>query len=109
VVSFRGSPLSVDTGYDLVVDPALVNWLVTGALGPALVALPVSWSAGWLGRLARRWLDRIRHEDGISRLILAADPPIYLTGGELAAVRRLLEDPRTWRLVCEGTVEDLAA
>jgi hypothetical protein len=92
----------------LDLDPALVNWLVTGAFGPALAALPVNWSAGQLGGLASRWLDRIRHEDGLSRLILAADPPVRLTRSDLAAVRRLLKDPQTWQLMGGGTVEDLA-
>jgi hypothetical protein len=89
------------------VDQALVNWLITGGLGPALVAVPVSWSAGRLGKVAHRWLDRIRHEDGLSRLILAADPPIRLTRSELTAVRRLLEDPKTWQAIGSGPVEDL--
>ena len=86
-----------------------MNWLITGGLGPAVVALPVNWSAGRVGGLARRWLDQIRHEDGLSRLILAADPLVRLTGSELAAVRRLLEDPHAWRRIGSGTVEELAA
>ncbi|MGH3403624.1 MAG: NACHT domain-containing protein [Streptosporangiaceae bacterium] len=90
-------------------DQALANWLVTGGLGPALVAVPVTWSAGRLGEVAHRWLDRIRREDGLSRLILAADPPIRLTRNELAAVRRLLEDPKTWQAIGIGLVEDLVA
>jgi hypothetical protein len=100
--------LSVQAGYHSEVDPALASWLITGALGPALVALPVNWSAERLAGLARRWLDRIRREDGLSRLVLAADPLVCLTGSELAAVRRLLEEPGTWRLIGGGTVEELA-
>jgi hypothetical protein len=91
------------------VDPALVDWLITGGLGPALVALPVNWSARRLGGLAHRWMDRIRHEDGLSRLIQPPDSPVKLARSEVAAVRRLLEDPKTWRLIAGGPVEDLAA
>ncbi|WP_300603427.1 NACHT domain-containing protein [Trebonia sp.] len=90
-------------------DSEFVNWLITGALGPALVGLPVSWSAGKLGRLARGWLDRIRREDGLSRLVLAADPLVKLGGRELAAVRHLLEDPHTWQMIAGGPVGDLTA
>ena len=88
-----------------------MNWLITGGLGPALVAVPVTWSAGLLGKVAHRWLDRIRREDGLSRLILAAGPPIRLTRSELTAVRRLLEDPKTWQAISTGSgpVEDLVA
>ena len=68
----------------------------------------MTWAAGRIGGLAHQWLERIRHEDGLSRLVLAADPPVHLTGGELAAVRRLLENPKTWKRISSGTVEDLA-
>jgi NACHT domain-containing protein len=91
------------------VDPALVEWLVTGALGPALAALPVNWSAAKLGRLARRWLDRLRHVDGLSRLLAAAGVPGEFTNREFSALRKLLEEPRTWLLIGDGSVEDLAA
>jgi hypothetical protein len=71
-------------------DPALVNWLVTGGIGPALVALPVTWTANQLGGVSRRWLDRLRHADGMSRLVRAAGSSFGLSRGEFAAVRRCL-------------------
>ena len=71
------------------------------------MALPVNWTAGQFGGAARRWLDRVRHADGLSRLVQTAGTSVDLTRGEFAALRRLLEDPQTWRLIGTGTVEDL--
>ncbi len=94
--------------YHLPMDPALVEWLITGALGPALVALPINWTASQFGNVAKRWFARLRHSDGLSRLMQAAGTTASLSRGEFAATRRLLEDPETWRLISSGTVEDLA-
>lgn len=74
-----------------------------------MVALPVNWAASDLAGAARRWLGRLRHSDGLSRIVQAAGSGMALSGAECNAVRRLLEDERTWVLAGRGTVEDLAA
>ena len=89
-------------------DPALVDWLITGGVGPALVALPINWTAGQLASVARRWFGRLRHADGLSRLVDAAGVSTGLTADEFAAVRQVLEDSKTWNLIGTGSVEDLA-
>ncbi len=87
----------------------MLTWLIEGGLGPALVALPVNWTAGSLASLARSWFRRLRHEDDLSRLVKAATGnTIQVTAEEFRAVRRLLEDQQTWSLAAGGTVEDLA-
>ena len=75
-------------------DPALVNWLITGGLGPAVVALPVNWTAGQLGRVAHRWFERLRRADGLSKLVRAAGISSDLTRHEFGAVRQLLRGRR---------------
>ena len=87
-----------------------LTWLVQGAVGPALVGLPVTWTASDLAGAAGRWLRRVRRSDGLSRLVrAAAGGEAGLSGGEFAAVRRLLEDESTWVVAGRGNVEDLAA
>lgn len=89
---------------------ALLAWLMQGAVGPALVGLPVTLAATDLATTARRWFARRRHRDGLSRIVIAANGNgVGLSGAEFAAVRRLLERPDTWELAGHGTVEDLAA
>jgi hypothetical protein len=88
-------------------DPTLGGWLVAGAVGPALVALPIDWTAGQLSGVARQWLERFRHVDGLSRLVQTAGTSVHLTQAQFASVRRLLEEPQTWLLIGSGTVEDL--
>jgi hypothetical protein len=51
---------------------AFVTWLATGAVGPALVALPVNWAADQLAGAATRWFRRLRQTDDLSRLVRAA-------------------------------------
>ena len=51
---------------------AFVSWLVTGAVGPALVALPVNLVADKLAGAAVRWFKRFRQTDDLSRLVKAA-------------------------------------
>jgi hypothetical protein len=61
---FAASAATSDSRLPFGDGPALVIWLMTSAVGPALVALPVNGTAGQFGGAARRWLDRIRHADG---------------------------------------------
>ena len=87
----------------------VVPWSIEGAVGPALVALPVNWAAEALAKAAQRWFRRLRRTDDLSRLVRAATgTSANLTSAEFAAVRRLLEDPKTWRLAGQGTVGELA-
>ena len=51
---------------------AFVSWLVTGAVGPAFVALPVNLVADKLAGAAVRWFKRLRQTDDLSRLVKAA-------------------------------------
>lgn len=88
----------------------LLTWLIQGAVGPALVGLPVTWAASDVAGAARRWFRRRRHSDGLSRIVRAATGGVAdLSTSEFAAVRRLLEQESTWKVAGRGTVEDLAA
>lgn len=90
----------------LLVEPFL-TWLAQGAIGPALVGLPVNWAAGKLAGVAKGWFRR--RSDGLSRIVLAATGgAVDLSDAEFDAVRHLLEDERTWIQIGHGTVEDLA-
>ena len=87
----------------------VVPWLIEGGVGPALVAWPVNWAAEALANAAQRWFRRLRRTDDLSRLVSAATgTSIDLTTAEFDALRRLLEDQQTWRLVGQGTVDELA-
>jgi hypothetical protein len=87
----------------------LLDWLITGAVGPALVGLPVTWAATDLAKTGSRWFRRLRHRDGLSRIVRAATGgEVVLSGAEFAVIRRLLEDERTWELVGSGPVGNLA-
>jgi hypothetical protein len=92
-----------------VIDP-FITWLIEGGAGPALVAVPVNLAGDAGADAARRWFRRLRRTDDLSRLVKAATgTSVELSNQEFAAVRELLEDPETWRLIGHGTVEDLAA
>jgi hypothetical protein len=86
----------------------LLAWLVQGAVGPALVGLPVTWGAADLAHAARQWFGRLRRSDGLSRIVVAASVGAGLSGAEFRAVRDLLEQDATWVMAGRGTVEDLA-
>jgi hypothetical protein len=88
----------------------VMAWLLGAGLGPAAVALPVTWAANVLAGAARRWFSRLCRTDDLSRLVRAATGSREdLTSAEFDAVRRLLEDQQTWVLLGQGTVEDLAS
>ena len=85
-------------------------WLITGAVGPAVVALPVGLAAGELAGLADRWFKRFTHTDDLSRLVRAASgTSVDLSTAEFNATRRLLQNHDTWEQIGKGTVEELAA
>lgn len=87
-----------------------LTWLVEGGVGPALVALPVTWAASDLAKVADRWFRRQRRSDGLGSIIRAAmGGDVHLTNAEFVAVRRLLTQESTWVVVGRGTVEDLAS
>lgn len=91
------------------VSGALVSWLATAALGPAVVAVPVNLAADALVGAAQRWFKRLRGRDDLSRLVKeATGTTVELNHAEFVAVRKLLEDKRTWKLLGRGTVEELA-
>jgi hypothetical protein len=86
-----------------------LNWLIQGAVGPAVVGLPVTWVASDLAGAATKWFRRLRRTDGLSRIVqAAAGQNLNLSGAEFAAVRQLLEQERTWVLAGQGTVENVA-
>lgn len=75
----------------------LLTWLIQGAVGPALVGLPVTWAATDLTRAAKGWFRRLRRSDGLSRIVMAAaEGQARLLDTEFAAIRRLLEQESTW-------------
>ena len=86
---------------------AFVTWLVTGAVGPALVALPVNWAADKLAGAARRWFKRLRQTDDLSRLVkAAADSSVQLSREEISNLRALLEKEQTWKLLAGGRLDE---
>jgi hypothetical protein len=86
---------------------AFVTWLATGAVGPALVALPVNWAADQLAGAATRWFRRLRQTDDLSRLVrAAADSAVPLSRDEVGRIRRLLEQEQTWRVLAGGRLSD---
>jgi hypothetical protein len=86
-----------------------LTWLIQGGVGPAVVALPVNWGGTDLARAAKRWFQRLRRSDGLSRIVRAATGGVGLSDAEFAAVRRLLEKESTWVGVGRRSVEDLAS
>ena len=92
-----------------MLDPFLA-WLLDAGLGPAAVALPVTFAGGRVAGVAGRWFRRAGKTDELSRLVKAATgTSVSLTRDEFDAVRKLLEDPQTWGTAGGGTAEDLAA
>jgi tetratricopeptide (TPR) repeat protein len=86
---------------------AFVSWLVTGAVGPALVALPVNLAADKLSAAAVRWLKRLRQTDDLSRLVKAATgTSVQLSRDEVRELRTLLESEQTWRLLASGRLRE---
>ena len=86
---------------------AFVSWLVTGAVGPALVALPVNLVADKLTGAAVRWFKRLRKTDDLSRLVkTAADSSVDLNDNEFKALRKLLEKEQTWNLLAGGKLNE---
>jgi hypothetical protein len=87
----------------------LLDWLITDVDGPAVAEWPVTWTATTLAGAGGRWIRRLRRQDGLSRIVrAAADGDIDLSSKEFNAIRELLEDERTWKLLGSGPVEDLA-
>jgi NACHT domain len=88
----------------------MLAWLMESGLGPALVAVPVNFTAEALAGAAERWFRRLRRTDGLSRLVRAATgTSVDLTHAEFDAVRRMLEDQQTWNVAGRGSIDDLAA
>jgi hypothetical protein len=86
---------------------AFVSWLVTGAVGPALAALPVNLVADKLAGAAVRWFKRFRKTDDLSRLVkAAAGTSIDLNDGEFKALWKLLDKEQTWRLLAGGKLNE---
>jgi hypothetical protein len=96
-------------GWILLLVLPLLTWLIQGAVGPALVGLPVTWAATDLAGAAKRWFRRLRRSDGLSLIVRAAVADLDLSDAEFAAIRQLLEQASTWIQVGRGTVEELAA
>jgi hypothetical protein len=86
------------------------TWLVTGGVGPALVALPVNWLAAAVADTAKRWFRRLRRTDGLSLIVRAATgTEVGVSDAEFASIRELLEDEQTWVRIGHESVEELAA
>jgi hypothetical protein len=86
---------------------AFVSWLVTGAVGPALVALPVNLVADKLSSAAVEWFKRFRQTDDLSRLVRAASgTSVQLSRGEVNRLRALLTREQTWRMLASGKLDE---
>jgi hypothetical protein len=86
----------------------LLDWLVQGAIGPAVVALPINWAASVWADAARRWFERTRRTDALSLLVMSAvEGAEPLSRAEFRAIRQLLERVETWDVAGHGTPEDL--
>jgi hypothetical protein len=89
---------------------AFVSWLVTGAVGPALVALPVNMVADKLADAATRWFRRFRQTDDLSRLVkAAAGSSAQLSRDEIASLRKLLAKESTWSMLAAGPLSEKLA
>lgn len=89
---------------------SFLAWLFDSGLGPAAVALPVTFTGERIVNVTKRWFQRVKRKDELSRLAeAAAGTTVSLTDDEFSSVRKLLEDPQTWGAVGGGTVGDLAA
>ncbi len=95
---------------------AFVTWLTHAALStavaPAVVALPVNLAADKLAGAAVRWFKRFKKTDDLSRLLkTAAGTSVDLSNDEFKALRKLLEDEETWRLLAgdELKVQELTS
>lgn len=92
----------------MVTDP-FVTWLLEGGVGPALAAVPVNLAGNAGVGAAQRLFRRLRHTDGLSRLVMAATgTAVDLEKDEFNAIRQLLESPQTWRALGHSSAEDLA-
>jgi hypothetical protein len=86
------------------------TWLMGAGIGPAAVGLPVTMAGDALAGAALRWFQRVRHTDDLSRLVRSATGnSVELSRPEFNDVRKLLQDPETWRSLGQGTEADLAA
>ena len=95
------------TAGDATATAAFVSWLVTGAVGPALVALPVNLAADKLAGAAVRWFKRLRQTDDLSRLVkAAAGGSDRLSRDEIRDLRKLLEAEETWSLLAGGKLHE---
>ena len=87
-----------------------LTWLVEGGIGPAGVGVPVTWAASELAGKSRRWFQRVRRSDDLSRIVRAAtDGHVDLTRAEFDAIRDLLGQESTWASLGRDGVTDLAA
>jgi hypothetical protein len=83
-----------------------VTWLTQAGLGPAAVALPVNLVADKLAKEAVAWFKRVRQTDDLSRLVKAASgSSVDLSRDEIKALRDLLGEEETWRLL--ATTDEL--
>jgi hypothetical protein len=88
----------------------ILTWLIEGAVGPALVGMPVTWAASDLMGSARQWFRRLRRADDLGRIIRAAvGRDLRLSDAEFAAIRQLLGQESTWIDAGLSTVEELAS
>jgi hypothetical protein len=77
-----------------------VTWLTQAGLGPAAVALPVNLVADKLAKETVAWFKRVRQTDDLSRLVKAASgSSVDLSRDEIKALRDLLGEEETWRLL----------
>ena len=86
---------------------AFVTWLVNGAVGPALVALPVNLVADKIASAAVRWFKRHRQTDDLSRLVRSASgTSVHLSRDEIGNLRALLTREQTWRVLASGKLNE---
>jgi hypothetical protein len=86
---------------------AFISLLATGAVGPALVALPINLVGGKLATAAVRWFKRLRQTDDLSRLVkAAADSVVPLDRDEIGNLRALLEKKQTWSALADGRLNE---
>jgi hypothetical protein len=86
---------------------AFVTWLVNGAVGPALVALPVNLVADKIASAAVRWFKRHRQTDDLSRLVRAASgASVHLSRDEIGNLRALLTREQTWHVLAGGKLNE---
>src|SRR5215207_4252674 len=85
----------------------LVQWLLADAAGPAVIALPVEWTASAIVGATRRWWATLNGRDDLAKLLHAAELPEFgLTTKEAARLKTVLTGSEAWAADAQGRSDE---